>query len=197
MRTKFVAAACACVLLGACNWKAGQANSAQGNISQDNRPPATARPSAVTNAAETNGIAGNTMVMLAVPLPRDRALQVMHVRHEGMEAIGDAFKALHRALGSSDATTVRASAAKIAQLSQQASVWFPAGTGPDVGKTRAKADIWQTADDFGAKLRSFQAAAAAMNNASRGNDAAAMNARFADLGGTCKACHDKYRAEEN
>jgi cytochrome c556 len=197
MRSKFVAAACACVLLGACNWKAGQANSAQGNISQDNRPPATAKSSEVTNAAATNDVAGNAMMMLAVPLPRDRALQVMHVRHEGMEAIGDAFKALHRALGSSDTGTVRSNAAKIAQLSQQASVWFPAGTGPDVGKTRAKAEIWQTADDFGAKLRSFQAAAAALNNAARGGDAAAMNARFGDLGGTCKACHDKYRAEGN
>jgi cytochrome c556 len=197
MRSKFVAAACACVLLAACNWKAGQANSAQGNISQDNRPPATAPASAVTNSAATNGLASNAMVMLAVPLPRDRALQVMHVRHDGMEAIGDAFKTLHRALGASDIGSVRANAAKIAQLSQQASVWFPAGTGPNVGKTRAKAEIWQTADDFGAKLRGFQAAAAAMNNASRGNDAAAMNARFADLGGTCKACHDKYRAEEN
>ena len=197
MRSMFVAAACACVLLGGCNWKAGQANSAQGNISQDNRPPPAARSSTVTNSAATNGVAGNAMVMLAVPLPRDRALQVMHVRHEGMEAIGDAFKALHRALGSSDTATVRANAAKIAQLSQQASVWFPAGTGPDVGKTRAKPEIWQSADDFGSKLRGFQVAAAAFNNAARGSDAAAMNARFNDLGGTCKACHDKYRAEEH
>ena len=197
MRSKFVAAACACLLLGACNWKAGQANSAQGNISQDNRPPASARPSAVTNSAATNGIASNAMMMLAVPLPKDRALQVMHVRHEGMEAIGDALKAAHRALGSSDRGTVRANAAKIAQLSQQASIWFPTGTGPDVGKTRAKAEIWQTPDDFGAKLRGFQAAAAAFNIAARGNDVSAMNARFGDLGGTCKACHDKYRAEEH
>ena len=195
MRSKFVAAACACVLLAACNWKAGQANSAQGNISQDHRPPAAAQSSTVTNSAATNEVAGNTMVMLADPLPRDRALQVMHVRHEGMEAIGDAFKALRRALGSSNIPTVRANAAKIAQLSQQASVWFPAGTGPDVAKTRAKAEIWQTPDDFGAKLRGFQAAGAALNNAARGNDSAAMNARFNDLGGTCKACHDKYRAE--
>jgi len=136
-------------------------------------------------------------VMLAVPLPKDRALQVMHVRHEGMEAIGDANKAVHRALGSSDIGTVRANAAKIAQLSQQASTWFPAGTGPDVGKTRAKPDIWQSADDFAAKLRGFQTAARALQLAAGGNNVAAMNARFADLGATCKACHDKYRAEEN
>lgn len=192
MRSKLPAAAVACLSLAACNgWKSGQANSAQGNISKDNRPPATAKASVVTNNVT------NAMVMLAVPLPKDRALQVMHVRHEGMEAIGDANKAVHRALGSSDIPTIRANAAKLAQLSQQASTWFPAGTGPDVGKTRAKPDIWQTSEDFAAKLRAFQTAARALQLAAGGNNVGPMNARFADLGGTCKACHDKYRAEEN
>ena len=191
MRSRFAAAAAVCISLAACNWKAGQANSAQGNISQDNRPPATAKASVVTNNSVTNA-----KVMLAVPLPKDRALQVMHVRHEGMEAIGDANKAIHRALATSDVAAVRANAAKIAQLSQQASTWFPAGTGPDVGKTRAKPDIWQSSDDFAAKFRSFQTAARALQLAAAGNNVGAMSARFGDLGGTCKACHDKYRAEE-
>lgn len=193
MHSKLLAAAAACLSLAACGgWKSGQANSAQGSISKDNRPPATAKASVVTENGMTN-----SMVMLAVPLPKDRALQVMHERHEGMEAIGDANKALHRALGSSDIPTIRANAARIAQLSQQASTWFPAGTGPDVAKTRAKPDIWQSADDFASKLRAFQTAARALQLAAGGNNVAAMNARFAELGGACKACHDKYRAEES
>ena len=192
MRLKLLAAASVYVLLTACGgWKSGQANSAQGNISQNNRPPATAKASVVTN----NGVA-NAMLLLAMPLPRDRALQVMKVRHDGMEAIGDANKALHRALGSSDIPTARANAAKVAQLSQQASTWFPVGTGPDVAKTRAKPDIWQNSEDFAARLRGFQTAARALQLAAGGNNIAAMNARFADLNGACKACHDKYRAEE-
>jgi cytochrome c556 len=194
MRSNLLTAAVACASLAACNgWKSGQANSAQGNISKDNRPPATAKASVVTNNSVSN-----TMVLLAVPLPKDRALQVMKVRHDGMEAISDAFKALHRALGGSpDLPTVRANAAKIAQLSEQASTWFPAGTGPDVAKTRAKPDIWQTSEDFAAKLRAFETAARAFQLAAGGNNVAAMNARFAALGGACKACHDKYRAEES
>ena len=191
MRSKLLAAGLALVALAACNWKAGQANSAQGNISQDNRPPATAKASVVTN----NGMS-NTMVMLAVPLAKDRALQVMHVRHEGMEAIGDANKAINRALKASDVRAVRANASKMAQLSEQSSTWFPAGTGPDVAKTRAKPDVWQNSEDFAAKLRAFQTSARALQLAAGTNDLAAMNARFADLGATCKACHDKYRAEE-
>jgi cytochrome c556 len=193
MRSSVVAASGACLLLAACGgWKSGQANSAQGNISKDNRPPVTAKASVVTD----NGVT-NAMLLLAVPLPRDRALQVMKVRHDGMEAIGDANKAIHRALGAADIPTVRANAAKIAELSQQASTWFPGGTGPDIAKTRAKPDIWQNSEDFAAKLRAFETAARALQVAAGGNNVAAMNARFADLGGTCKSCHDKYRAEES
>lgn len=139
----------------------------------------------------------NTMVMFAAPLGHDQALTIMKTRHDGMHSIADAGKAIHRALGPTpDLPTVRDNSAKLVQLSQQASGWFPAGTGPDVAKTRAKPEIWQNAEDFSAKLRNFQGAARALAAATRGNDVVAMNARFDDLDGTCKACHDKYRAEE-
>jgi cytochrome c556 len=132
-----------------------------------------------------------------VPLSNAQALQVMKTRHDGMHAMADSQKAIHRALGPTpDLPTIKTNSGKLVLLSRASSRWFPAGTGPDVGKTRAKAEIWQNAEDFGAKLRSFQAAAEAFGTAARGNDVAAMNARFADLNGACKACHDKYRAEE-
>jgi cytochrome c556 len=138
-----------------------------------------------------------SMVMLAAPLGHDQALAVMKTRHDGMHSIADAGKAIHRAFGPTpDLPTVRANSAKLVQLSQQASGWFPAGTGPDVGKTRAKPEIWQNAADFATKLHNFQGAARALDAAARGTDVAAMNARFDDLDGACKACHDKYRAEE-
>jgi cytochrome c556 len=136
------------------------------------------------------------MLMLAVPLGKDRALAVMKARHDGMEAMGDSIKAIHRAQSGPDLAAIRSNGAKIAQLSQQASGWFPAGTGPDVAKTRAKADIWRNSEDFAVKLRNFQAAAHAFNAAASGNDTAAINASFGHLNGACKACHDTYRAEE-
>jgi cytochrome c556 len=64
-----------------------------------------------------------------------------------------------------------------------------------VGKTGAKPDIWQNAQDFSTKLHNFQLAAASFNAAAAGPDAAAIKTRFTELGNTCKACHDKYRAE--
>lgn len=171
-------AACALIAVAACGgWK--YSNSGQENARKPANSPA------------------NSMVMLAAPLGNAQALQVMKTRHDGMHAIADAQKAVHRALGPTpDLPTLRANSEKLARLSLASSHWFPAGTGPDVGKTRAKPEIWQNAEDFAAKLRSFQAAAQAFGAAARGNDVAAMNARFADLNGTCKACHDKYRAEE-
>jgi cytochrome c556 len=187
MRIKFVAAAAVFLPLAACGGaKTSQANNAQANVSNESRPAETA------NASATN----NGMVMLAVRgVTGAEALRVMHDRHEGMEAIGDANKAIRRSLAGPDLPTLRANAAKIAQLSRQASGWFPPGTGPDVGKTGAKPEIWQNPQDFAAKLHQFQLAAQAFNAAASSKDVGAINAKFAELGQACKACHDKYRAE--
>jgi cytochrome c556 len=136
--------------------------------------------------------------VLAAPLDQGRALAIMHDRHEGMENVGKANKAASRELqgGSPNLGVVRSSAATLAGLSRQASNWFPAGTGPDVGKTRAKPEIWQNPQDFAAKLSAFQKASQAFHATAAGGDLNAIHASFANLGQSCKACHDKYRAEE-
>ena len=133
----------------------------------------------------------------AAPLTKGRALAVMHQRHEGMEKIGDTNKLLRREItsGSPFMPAIQSGAATIAGLSVKANGWFPRGTGPELGKTGAKPEIWQKPKDFAVKLHNFQAAARAFNAAARSGDMAAIKARYADLGGTCKACHDSYRAE--
>ena len=136
--------------------------------------------------------------MQGKPMPHNAAMQRMHERHEGMEQIGKSFKLAGRSLKSepSDLTVVRSAAATIARLSAKSATWFPAGTGPDIGKTRAKPEIWQRPADFVAKDTAFRQAAAAFNAAARSGDLATVQARFSDLGKTCKACHDSYRSEE-
>jgi cytochrome c556 len=135
--------------------------------------------------------------LIAAAPSRDQALKIMHERHEGMETIGKSVKAINRELagGSPNLATVRASAATISNLSRKASGWFPKGTGPELGKTGAKPEIWQNWPDFTAKLHNFQAAAKMFNAAAASGNVGAIKARFGDLAGTCKACHDKYRAE--
>ena len=138
----------------------------------------------------------------AVPAPpatKEAALKLMHERHEGMEDIGDAFKVLGREMkaGEPDVAAVRTHATTIARLAPQVSRWFPAGTGPDVGKTRAKPEIWQKPEDFAAKRRAFQTAARSFDATAKTGDVAAIKASFGTLGKTCKACHDPYRAPES
>ena len=169
------------LVLAACGGpETSQANNSQANISNDSRP--------ADNAVGSN---------LEPRLSLGDASKVMHQRHEGMKEIGKNGKALNRELTGSSPNlgVVRAGALRIAALSRQASNWFPEGTGPDVGKTGAKPVIWQKPKDFALKLHNFQVAAAAFNAAASSSDVPKIKARFTDLEGTCKACHDTYRAE--
>lgn len=183
MRAIIIAAVC--LALAACGGaQTSQANNTQANVSNDSRPPATARASTVVPVS-------------MAPVSGDRAKAVMHERHEGMQSIGKANKAIRDELhnDSPDLDVIRSNAAKIADLSAKASGWFAAGTGPDVGKTGAKPTIWQNPQDFTGKLQTFQRAASAFQSATNGKDLNVMKAKLADLGGACKACHDKYRSE--
>jgi cytochrome c556 len=134
----------------------------------------------------------------APPLQKEQALALMKQRHEDYEKIGDAMKSISRELkgDSPDLGKVRAGAATIAQLAPQVSTWFPAGTGPDVGKTEARAAIWEKPEDFAAKSEDFKKAAVEFQAAARGTDLAAIRSAQANLGKSCKGCHDLYREEE-
>ena len=133
----------------------------------------------------------------AAPLTKGQALAVMHDRHEGMEDIGKQNKVLRRELTatSPDLAAVRGAAATIARHASEASHWFPAGTGPNLGKTGAKPEIWQKPQDFAVKLHNFQVAARAFDAAAKAGDLNAIKERYAGLADTCKACHDTYRSE--
>jgi len=137
-------------------------------------------------------------VAIRAPATKEAAVKLMQERNDNMKKIGKAFKELGRELKAStpDLGAVRSSAATIAGLAPRVPSWFPAGTGPDVGKTRAKAEIWQKPMDFAAKTKAFQSAVRTFDAAAKSKDLAAIQLRFADLGKTCKSCHDSYRSEE-
>jgi cytochrome c556 len=124
-------------------------------------------------------------------------MKVMHERHEGMEQIGKSTKTIKRALDSSspDVAEIQKAAATIAELAAKSPNWFPQGTGPELGKTGAKPEIWQNYPDFVAKDRDFGKAAQTFDAVARSGDLSQIKAGFADLGKTCKACHDKYRSD--
>ncbi len=173
MVAKSAYALCAIVLLAGCKAQepANQANTAIGS-------------------AETRNAATNA------PPTREQALDMMHQRHEDMETFGDETKTIGKELKSSspDITKIQKSAAKIAELAPKIQALFPAGTGPDVGKTRAKAEIWQKPEDFALKTHDLETAANQFNVAAKSGDLGQISATFDALGKSCKACHDLYRA---
>lgn len=184
---RIILIATAGALLAACGGpETSQANNSAANISNDAHPPATANASAVTKDS-----------MFAPAASKDEAMKIHHDRHEGMEAIGKGNKIIKQELNAStpNLDLVRSTAAKMSSLSEQASGWFHAGTGAEMGKTGARPEIWQNQADVAAKLSAFQKAMQAFSQTANGSDVAAMKAQFSNLAGTCKACHDKYRSQ--
>lgn len=139
----------------------------------------------------------------AIPVPAKvsgaQAAAIMKARHDGMESMGKDLKALHRDLQSDDPNVpeIRGAAADIYKNSKEATNWFPAGTGPEAGKTAAKPEIWQNPQDFAAKLAAFQHYAQEFYKTAVTGDVGTLKANEDTLSGACKACHDKYRAEMN
>lgn len=95
-----------------------------------------------------------------------------------------------------EAAAVRAASNIEALATYDVSIHFPAGTSrADLGDvTEAKAEIWSNLDDFVSKRDGFRTAAAGAADAVKGGRAN-VGARLAQLGASCKACHDSYRSK--
>jgi cytochrome c556 len=192
MRFVGLGVAGAALLVAGCgDWKSGQANNAQGNISNESRVADTANSTAV--------VAANNMMLLAAAPPKDRALKIMHERHEAMEGLGKAMKTLHRELDSDkpDINVIRAQTSTMAATAAKIPSLFPAGTGPNVGKTRAKREIWKQQDLFLRRSKEYLAAARAIDAAAITGDLKKVMALHENVDKACKACHDPFRAPEH
>ena len=149
-----------------------------------------------TAASENSGGSTPGSANGAVPSDPNAAYQV---RHDGFEDIGDRFKAINRELkgGSPSMETVQREAAALAEKARQVPGWFPAGTGPESGtRTRAKAEIWASNQDFQQRAQTFIQASSAFSQAAQGGDVAAVQAAMPALGDSCKHCHERYRGPE-
>ena len=133
------------------------------------------------------------VVYAATPVETQKA------RHEHYEKLGKAFKAV-RDQTSTDAPDF-AVLLQNAEIVNEASVnqqqWFPKGTGPEAGKTRALPEIWSKPADFEAAQKMFSDRAPKLLAAAKAKDVDAVKAAFKDLGGSCKNCHDAFRAPEH
>lgn len=97
-----------------------------------------------------------------------------------------------------DAATAEAHAKNMALLaSYNGAHLFMAGTSNEdvLGETRALPKIWTDIDGFRAKFGDFAKAVDALQSQA-GAGRAALGPALGQLGGTCKGCHDNYRAKD-
>jgi cytochrome c556 len=119
-------------------------------------------------------------------------------RHDHYHELGDAFKAVRDGVKAStpDWAAIEKAAADVNHASVNQAQWFPKGTGPEAGKTRALPEVWSKPDDFAAAQKMFEDKSAALLAAAKTKDADAVNKAFRETGGACKNCHDTFRSPE-
>ncbi len=97
-----------------------------------------------------------------------------------------------------DQAKVAAAANAIAAIanSGMGSLYSPDTTTEQLGKaTRLKPEFFQNLDEAGQIGRNFTAAANQLAKVAAEGDQAAIKKAFGDVGGICKSCHDKFRAD--
>lgn len=159
--------------------------------------PAPETPVAETPAVETPAPEPAPIATASIGETPADPVAFMKTRHENYEDLGKNFKVLldNTKLGSPDMAAVQAAAAKVNEYAGLIPTWFPPGTGPEAGKTEAKANIWTDRATFDEKAANLQTEAAKLVTAA-GTDAAAFKAQFGATGATCKSCHDVFREED-
>lgn len=125
-------------------------------------------------------------------------LETQKARHEHYEALGKAFKAIRdqTAASTPDFAAIEKNAAVVNEASIDQPQWFPKGTGPEAGKTRALPEIWTKPADFEAAQKMFSERAPKLLAAAKTKDIDAVKAAFKENGGACKNCHDTFRSPE-
>ena len=99
--------------------------------------------------------------------------------------------------GTYNADQVKKAANAIAAVSTSGlGALFGPGTEKDVGsqKTTVKPEFFKNPTEVAKLAGDFATAAAELAKAAEGGDAAVVKAAFGKTGGTCKACHDQFKA---
>ncbi|PUE54921.1 cytochrome C [Limnohabitans sp. Rim8] len=73
--------------------------------------------------------------------------------------------------------------------------WAAFGEGTDVGETKAKPEIWKQNAKFKEASEKFQAEATKLAAAAKSGKEDTFKTAFSATAGTCKSCHDDFRAK--
>lgn len=133
-------------------------------------------------------------ILIAAPAAKD----ILKARHDHFHQLGDAAKTIRDQAqkGTPDFAAIQQAARVVNEASIGQEKWFPAGSGPEAGKTRALPKIWSETKDFAAAQRMFSEAAPKLLAAANARDIDAVKAAFGNVGKSCKNCHDNFRSPE-
>jgi cytochrome c556 len=127
--------------------------------------------------------------------PERQAERAVELRQSLFHVVNYAYAPLGDMLKNAapfDAAVARKSAGLLVSLSPVVKDVFRADTRRFDVKTWAREEIWTQKADFDAKADRFVRAANALADAASGGDQRATLQAAADVGRTCKACHDGY-----
>lgn len=135
------------------------------------------------------------------PEPTAEAPAEIAERQDNFEGIGDSFKVIRDQLegGEPDFALIEASAADINSRLQRVLELFPEGSSMEAGyDTEALAVIWEDPEGFAEVSQTAISLSEEFMAAAATGDAEAVGAQVGNLGlNGCKACHDKYRVDDD
>ncbi len=122
-------------------------------------------------------------------------------RQDNFEGIGDSFKTIREELETDapDMAAIEAAAGDINARLQRVPDYFPEGSSMEAGyDTEALAAIWEDPDGFAEATQNAITASEGMMAAAASGDPAAVGEQVGSLGlNGCKACHDKFRVDDD
>ena len=131
---------------------------------------------------------------VTVALAQMSGEQAVKERSELMKSFGENNKILAAAVKSGEIDAKAAKAAEeISAGLKKAVTLFPAGTGDDKLRTRAKPAIWQDLTKFTGYAKDAETHFAAMASAAKSGDKAGAEMAFTKGNEACTACHKEFR----
>jgi cytochrome c556 len=126
----------------------------------------------------------------------DAPEKTIRYRHKVMDALGDHMGStsliLKGEVSREKDLTIHAKAMN--DLAKTLPELWPKGT---LENSDSKKEVWEKWDDFLAACKTFETATAALVEATEKSDAAATQAAFKKVGGSCGGCHDTFRVDDN
>ncbi len=154
----------------------------------------------------TLAILGST-ILLSGPISAATSQPAQSEKHaeayvEYREAIFELLKSNMAPLGGMakgaipyDTQTMQTNGMRMEQLADMLSDYLKVDTRKFDVDTEAKDTLWDNYSDVESKIGDLKAAAANLQSVATSGDEASYRKAIGQLGGTCKSCHDDYKAD--